>query len=309
MAMQRAIRFCVKNTFIDVIDAGDGEEQPPSLPRSRTEPRRRPCHDEQPLLLPLCRTEPVARQGSLESTDCGSDQSTDDSESNDAQTGIDEGPRALPARTPFAAATPSPWPESREQRELCFFPAPVAAQAPPPAAPATPCAAPLPAQQPALAPHGAPAGMSISARDRCLAVSQEGGACRVQWSVEAKKLKGSEKQVVSPPLEVSLGQGAPPATFKLMLCPSGGDSFRKAGGVGQVQLKCCSGLSEGSWLLTAISISVGSGRKAQMPRGPFMHRFGSSYVFSAPREQAVWDFGASVESAALAVTVEIAPCA
>jgi hypothetical protein len=151
--------------------------------------------------------------------------------------------------------------------------------------------------------------MSISARDRSLAVSQEGGACRVQWSVEAKKLRGSDKQAVSPPFEVCLGQGAPPATFKLMLCPCGGDSFRKAGSVGQVQLKCCSGLPEGSWLLTAVSISVGSGRMAQTPRGPFMHRFGSSYVFSAPREQADWDFGASVESSAVAVIVEIAPCA
>jgi hypothetical protein len=133
----------------------------------------------------------------------------------------------------------------------------------------------------------------------------------VQWSVDAKKLRGSDKQAVSPPLEVSLGQGAPPATFKLMLCPSGGDSFRKAGGVGQVQLKCCSDLPESSWPLTAISISVGSGSKAHVQRGPFAHRFGSSSVFSAPREQADWDFVASVEPSAsvVPVTVEIAPLA
>jgi hypothetical protein len=132
----------------------------------------------------------------------------------------------------------------------------------------------------------------------------------VQWSVDAKKLRGSDKQAVSPPLEVSLGPEAPPATFKLMLCPSGGDSFRKAGGVGQVQLKCCSDLLEGSWPLTAVSISVGSRSKAQAPRGPFVHRFGSSSVFSVPREQADWDFGTSVESSAsvVVVTVEIALC-
>jgi len=377
MAMQRAIR--VRNTFIDEVDAGDGDEQPTFLPRSRTQPLplsmsqhctgsscvrsspERPsgyfvgeqeqaalasphaaagpelvkrtvrccvkntfiadvdedCDEEQPRLLPRSRTEPFGRQRSLESTDCGSDLPCDDSDSQSDSESDEAGaacffeePADLPAHTPFATVTPTPWPEPREGLELYFFPEPVAAQAPPPAAPVASCVAPLPAQQTAPGSQGARARTSISARDKSLAVRQEGGACRVEWSVDAKKLRGSEKQAVSPPLEVSLGPGAPPATFKLMLCPSGGDSFRKAGGVGQVQLKCCSDLPESSWPLTAISISVGGGRAARGPRGPFAHRFGSSSVFSAPREQADWDFGASVEAAAsvVAVAVEMAPC-
>ncbi|CAK0891968.1 unnamed protein product, partial [Prorocentrum cordatum] len=304
MPMQRAVRFCVKNTFIDDIDAGVGEEQPPFLPRSRTEPlpqsapsdceepsgadsegdespnsagngpetpRRRPVARESGALArpgaaacpapvkrtaslrakdtvvdvddaeeddegaqlpfpPRSRTEPVARLVSLESTDCGDDLRSDSGSDEGGSDCTREDHCEYPAHTPFAAATPTPWPDTREAQQLRFFPSPAPPRAPPPDAPADPRAAPRRAPPRALA---APGALAISARDRSLAVSRAGGACRVQWSVDAKKLRGSDKQAVSPPLELSLRPGAPPATFKLLLCPSGGDSFRKAGGVGQ----------------------------------------------------------------------------
>jgi hypothetical protein len=148
--------------------------------------------------------------------------------------------------------------------------------------------------------------MSIVASDKSLVVGLAGDACRARWSVDARKLRSSDTQTVSPPMEVSLGPGAPKAVLKLVLCPRGGSSFKKTGGVGQVQLKCCSDLPEGAWPPVAISVSVGSGRVSQAPRGPFVHCFGSSAVFGAPKEQADWDFEASVDDWAFTVGVEIA---
>jgi hypothetical protein len=146
--------------------------------------------------------------------------------------------------------------------------------------------------------------------DKSLTLKQIDRGCRVQWTVDAKKLRGSDKQVVSPPFEVALQPSGNSAAFKVMLYPKaeagmkGGVSFRKAAGVGQVQLKCCSELPEAQ-RTTSVRITVGSGDKAQPSRGPFPHEFGPSSVFNAPKDQAYWDFGASVEHPALTFTVEV----
>jgi len=66
------------------------------------------------------------------------------------------------------------------------------------------------------------------------------GAHTIQWTIEARKLKSSDRQIVSPAFEL-MGK---PIPFKLMVFPvsstefTGGSSFRNAGGKGFIQLKC-----------------------------------------------------------------------
>jgi hypothetical protein len=154
----------------------------------------------------------------------------------------------------------------------------------------------------------------VTAQDRHLCIRQTATGCRAQWTVDAKKLRGSDKQVVSPPFDVTLFPGAPPCTLKLMLYPKatpgikGGTSFRKAAGVGHIQLKCCSELLE-AHPATSICVAVGAGSKLQSPRGPFKHGFGSSSVFNLPKEQADWNFTESVElhGQTFVVDVELVP--
>jgi hypothetical protein len=154
------------------------------------------------------------------------------------------------------------------------------------------------------------------ATDRSLAVTQNRAACRVEWTVEVKKIRGSEKNIVSMPFDVVMWPGTDPVVFKLMLYPkvaagSSGSSFRRAQGIGCVQLKCCSDIPENAKRAIAVSVSVGSmGAKGgvQGARGPFQHRFHASSIFKLPRDQADWNFSAAVEKsrAAFVVTVEIA---
>lgn len=256
--MQRAaVRFRVKNTFIDDIDECADEEQQPRLPRVRTAPLPRSRSGSRERAGSAVCSEPLSQRRS-DSTSCGSGRSR--AGSDDFEGGASgERARGGPGEAPAAPGAPA-----------------------------------------------CPRGMSIGASGRSLVVGLAGDACRARWRVDARRLGSSDTQVVSPPMEVSLRPGAPAAVLKLMLCPRGGGSFKKAGGVGQVQLKCCSDLPEGAWPPVAISVSVGSGRVSQASRGTFLHRFGSSAVFGAPREQADWDFEASVEDCVFTVTVEIA---
>lgn len=58
------------------------------------------------------------------------------------------------------------------------------------------------------------------------------------WSVDARKLRGSDRSIVSKPFELALA-GSGVATFKLMLCAGqGGQSFKQSRGHGTIQLKC-----------------------------------------------------------------------
>jgi hypothetical protein len=160
---------------------------------------------------------------------------------------------------------------------------------------------------------GALAPIIALATDNSLAVTQNHVACRVEWTVDVKKIRGSEKNIVSMPFDVVLLPGTDPVVFKLMLYPkvaagSGGSSFRRAKGVGCVQLKCCSDIPQRAKRATAVSVGVGSKGGVQ-GRGPFGHRFHSSSMFNLPRDQADWNFSAAVEKskASFTVTVEIAP--
>jgi hypothetical protein len=91
-----------------------------------------------------------------------------------------------------------------------------------------------------------------------ISCTQDKNVTRIEWMVDARKIKGTDKVIVSPPFEVpSLSS----AVFKMMITPKfvmegkGGASFKKSKGKGTVQLKCESQLGDEGTL--AFQISAG----------------------------------------------------
>lgn len=174
----------------------------------------------------------------------------------------------------------------------------------PPLAP--PAGEPTGGGQPATA-DGAPALPSCP-RERLSASlsSTADGFVRIHWTVDARKLRGSDKQLVSSNFDVDLGLGLGSVVFKVMLATFGGTKpFGRTGGAGYVQVKC---VSEGD-INTKIRVSIGRGDRQRPPRGPFAHSFSDSPVFTLPRQQAEWDFwgAADEQSMTLVVNVDVAP--
>lgn len=122
----------------------------------------------------------------------------------------------------------------------------------------------------------------------------EKGAVTVVWTVDAKKLKGSDRIAVSPPFEVACVS----RRFKMMLCPrsipdkKGGACFKKAGGRGFVQLKCETGETAAGLGTVCINISVGPGRADSAWQSPLKEPVHHDFD-----ECGVCSFGAKSEAA------------
>mmetsp|Transcript_135946 Transcript_135946/g.271211 ORF Transcript_135946/g.271211 Transcript_135946/m.271211 type:complete len:391 (-) Transcript_135946:461-1633(-) len=142
------------------------------------------------------------------------------------------------------------------------------------------------------------------------------GCFRTLWWADARKLRGNDKQAVSPPFDLSFGDSFPSMTFKMMIYPKamndlkGGASFKKAKGRGLVQLKCEAELS-GAIANFSFRISIGMGDKKQAPRGPKVHNFSASAVCGLDKDVEEWDFQSVVDAKSMTfvVCVEIVPLA
>eukprot|EP00933_Yihiella_yeosuensis_P081163 TRINITY_DN94711_c0_g1_i1.p1 TRINITY_DN94711_c0_g1~~TRINITY_DN94711_c0_g1_i1.p1 ORF type:complete len:430 (+),score=88.61 TRINITY_DN94711_c0_g1_i1:62-1351(+) len=164
--------------------------------------------------------------------------------------------------------------------------------------------------------EGAVAGSSATAQPQTLTrhVSAQSGCSRVHWTVDARKLKGNDKQAVSPPFELSFGNQHPDVTFKMMIYPKstsdtkGGASFKRSKGHGFVQLKCEAELSH-ALANVSFRISIGSQEKQQPFRGPVSHNFSKNAVCGLPKETEEWDFSTVVDpdSQTFVVCLEIVP--
>lgn len=143
-------------------------------------------------------------------------------------------------------------------------------------------------------------------------VSATSSTHRIRWHVDARKLKGNDKQAVSPPFELAFGTQFPSVTFKMMLYPKvvsdakGGASFKKAKGRGYIQLKCEAELSEAA---SKAQVKFRIGVHGQEPRGPQSHNFAQSAVCGLPKEEEEWDFNEVVDkdSQTFQVFLEIVP--
>uniref|UniRef100_A0A7S1RX80 Uncharacterized protein n=1 Tax=Alexandrium catenella TaxID=2925 RepID=A0A7S1RX80_ALECA len=143
--------------------------------------------------------------------------------------------------------------------------------------------------------------------------SKSSGIYRVSWTVDARKLSGSERVAVSPPFELSCPT---PMTFKMMILPKansdrrGGASFRKSGGRGIVQVKCEAQTSEfaGGFLTFRITAGRNLEDATRKPaRRAVKHNFTKSLVCALQDEHEEWDFRLMVDEASqtFAVCLEV----
>ncbi|CAK0874365.1 unnamed protein product [Prorocentrum cordatum] len=117
------------------------------------------------------------------------------------------------------------------------------------------------------------------------------GQRRLEWLVDSRKLRGNDKQAVSPSFDIACDGTEMP--FRLMLYPK--RSFKSSGGRGSVTLKCEVDLAEGAAPLTYRSY-IGSGAAA-LPSAPVTHDFSKSALSRLPSDVGELNFSAVVDEA------------
>mmetsp|Transcript_8945 Transcript_8945/g.26295 ORF Transcript_8945/g.26295 Transcript_8945/m.26295 type:complete len:432 (+) Transcript_8945:68-1363(+) len=195
-------------------------------------------------------------------------------------------PPAAPATAP-AAPAPAPVPG----------PAP-AAPAPAAAASSEPTAAPLPPLDEVALPAAPPRAPVLQ---RVFSIGSN--IYRIRWTVDARRLKSTDREAVSPMFELSC---TVPVQFKMVIRPKvvsnvrGGASFKKAKGKGAVELRCLDEVDTAMKPVVTFRFSVGSGNdtsKHEPPRGPVRHDFTTRAICGLPAGQDEWDFAKAVDEA------------
>lgn len=130
------------------------------------------------------------------------------------------------------------------------------------------------------------------------------GRLKVHWPVDARKLRGRDKQIISPSFEIQQG-----LTFRLMVKPTfmgekkGQASFSKARGRGSVELKFVEGAAAAP--VVRFRVKVGQGE----PRGPVVGDFGRRTFCGLPKDIEEFDFQSAVdpETSTFLVSLEVLP--
>jgi len=126
---------------------------------------------------------------------------------------------------------------------------------------------------------------------------------RIRWTVDARKLKSTDREAVSPMFELSFSKIV---NFKILIRPKvvssvrGGACFKKAKGKGSVELRCLDEVTAAMNPIVTFRISVGSGTdpaRQEPPRGPVRHDFTKKAICGLPAGQEEWDFSKAVDEA------------
>jgi hypothetical protein len=126
------------------------------------------------------------------------------------------------------------------------------------------------------------------------------------WTVDAKKLRGNDKTVVSRPFALAIdGPGGPVITCKMtlhaktMMEGKGGQSFKLSGGQGSLQLKCDNDLRDSKGSIVELRFSAGTGGTPRQIK----HDFSKNASCSLQG----WDFSEAVnkKSQTFVVHVEV----
>lgn len=134
---------------------------------------------------------------------------------------------------------------------------------------------------------------------------------RIRWTVDARKLKGTDREAVSPGFELSFRRFV---TFKMVIRPKqvhdlrGGASFKKAKGKGSVELRCLEKVEAAAAPIVTFRIAVGSGQSGgEPPRGPVTHDFSDRAICGLAETEKEWDFSKHVdqETQTFVVVLEI----
>jgi len=130
--------------------------------------------------------------------------------------------------------------------------------------------------------------------------NEANGFFHICWNVDARKLRGSEKQAISPPAELPLGPRGQSIQLRIAIYPkalesAGAVNFRSSKGKGYIQIKC-----ESDSMMdldpVCITMSIGTGCLSQPARGPIKHDFARNGICTLPRDQNIWDFSLAVET-------------
>lgn len=117
---------------------------------------------------------------------------------------------------------------------------------------------------------------------------------RIHWTVDAKVLKSSDREKVSPPFEVSMG--GKEIQFKMCLRPTitsesrGGASFRKAKGKGTIDLRCLNEIDPANSCYMTFRVAVGKGSDAYRVSSTVRHDFSQKAICPLPESEDEWDF-------------------
>lgn len=124
---------------------------------------------------------------------------------------------------------------------------------------------------------------------------------RIRWTVDARKLKSTDREHVSPSFDLSFSG---PVSFKMILRPRmvandrGGAAFKRSRGRGSVQIRCMAESGAHELPVATFRIGVGSsgknGRQLK-PRGPVRHDFSEKNMCGLPSGQDEWDFSKAVD--------------
>jgi len=144
--------------------------------------------------------------------------------------------------------------------------------------------------------------IEVKKRDQTLqrAFSVASNIHRIRWTVDARKLKSTDREAASPTFHLSCSS---PMEFKLVIRPRkvedsrGGACFRKARGKGTVQLRILTGVDETTSPIVTFRIAVGSQSHRHRPRGPVKHNFADRPICGLPEGKDEWDFTKTVDEA------------
>lgn len=132
---------------------------------------------------------------------------------------------------------------------------------------------------------------------------------RIRWSVDAKKLKSTDREAVSPAFELNFSV---PVQFKMVIRPKvtcnarGGASFKKAKGKGSVEVRCLGEIDPSVNSCVTFRISLGGGKdsgSSEAPRGPVRHNFAEHTICGLPEGQDEWDFSKAIDESSQAFVV------
>lgn len=155
-------------------------------------------------------------------------------------------------------------------------------------------ATPVPDKEPVLLPPAPARIPKPRAPVLQRAFSVNSAIFRIHWTVDAKVLKSSDREKVSPPFEVSMG--GKEIQFKMCLRPTvtsesrGGASFRKAKGKGTVDLRCLNEIDPANSCYMTFRVAVGKGSDAYRVSSTVRHDFSEKAICPLPDTEDEWDF-------------------
>lgn len=135
---------------------------------------------------------------------------------------------------------------------------------------------------------------------------------RFVFNVAGSKLESKDKQMVSEMFMIPMGETSVPFRVQVIAKQvhrhKHGQCFRTAGGRGRLELKCA-GMPTANAEPLAFCFRIGSGERAERPRGPAIHNFLSSSVGALPPQEGEWDFRAAIDptSANCQICLEVMP--